>query len=190
MIHGTISDNRVAQFAALFEVHGDGYVYYGDNKLGGLPLSAQERDHYVTHFANVLRTGNRVMFSWIVCAAIGVVIAEEGYGWHTQDWQRYLVFLLPMPWLLWTWWRSQRIVLDEIGRRIPITPPRTIKAGLISRVAAFPWGLPSLMIGIGALLLVQQWRYGFSSRGVGSELIGISSILFGMWILWIKRKNR
>ena len=190
MIHIPVSENRVAQFAALFEAHGDGYVYYGDNRLGGLPLSAQERDRYVTHFANVLRTGNRVMVGWILCAVIAIVVAEEGYGWKSLDWQHYLVFLLPFPWVLWTWWRSRKIVLDEIGRRVPVTPPRTIKAGVISRIAAFPWRLPLMMIGIGTLLLVQQWRYGLASREFGGDLIGIGSISFGAWILWIKRTRR
>ena len=190
MIHVPVSDNRVAQFAALFEPHNDGYVYYGDNQLGGLPLSVQERDHYVTHFANVLRTGNRLMIGWILCVAIGVVVAEEGYGWRTQDWQHYLVFLLPMPWVLWTWRHSRKIVLDEIGRRVPVTPPRTTEAGILSRVSAFPLGFPLTMIGIGGALLVQQWRYGLAFREPGGDLIGIGTIALAIWILWVKRRRR
>lgn len=38
MMHVPISENRIAQFAAMFEPHNDPYVYYGDRYLGG-PLS-------------------------------------------------------------------------------------------------------------------------------------------------------
>lgn len=186
MIHIPISENRIAQFAAKFEPHNDGYVYYGDNRLGGLPLSTRERDDYIANFAKILRTGNRVTFGWIICAAIGLVVAEEGYSWQSNNWQRAIVFLLPFPWVFWTWWRSKQIVLDEIGRRMPVTPPRSYAAGVVSRVTAFPIALPLMMIGIGVLLLVLQWRYGLAFADISSDTIGGGVIVFGLWILWVK----
>lgn len=188
MIHIPISENRVAQFAARFEPHGDGYLYYGDSRLGGLPLSAAERDRYVAHFAKVLRAGSRLMVGWVLCAAIGLVVAAEGYGRQTQDWQRAVIFLLPVPWVLWTWRRSTAIVLEDIGRRVAVMPPQSVKAGVRSRVTAFPLEIPVMMIGIGALLLVQQWRYGTALTDVGGDQLGVGVIIFGAWILWIKRR--
>ncbi|MEO9133075.1 MAG: hypothetical protein ABI240_17955, partial [Sphingomonas sp.] len=56
-----------------------------------------------------------------------------------------------------------------------------------SRVAAFPMALPLLMIGIGTLLLIQQWRYGLALRDIGGDALGAGIIAFGIWILWVKR---
>lgn len=189
-MHIPISENRIAQFAANFEPHNDGYVYYGDRYLGGLPLDADERDGYIENFANVLRNGNRVLFAWVISAAVATVIAEEGYDWQTTSWQRVLVFILPLPWVMWTSWRSRQIVLEGIGRRMPVTPPRTYGAGVASRVAAFPVILPIAMIGIGVVLLVQQWRYGLTSDDIGGDALGVGVIAFGVWALWLARRRQ
>lgn len=190
MIHISTTENRIAQFAALFEPYKDGYVYYGDRWLGGLPLSAKEHDHYIAHFTKVLRTGDRVTFGWVICAAIGLIVAEEGFHRQTENWQRALLFLLPFPWLIWTWWRSKHIVLAEIGRRTPVTPPRTMEEGVMSRVAAFPMALPVMMMAVGAVLLVQQWRYGVAASDTTGDALGVGIITFGAWILWVKRQFR
>ncbi|QPC93277.1 hypothetical protein [Mesorhizobium sp. INR15] len=188
MIHIPLSDNRIAQFEARFETYQDGYVYYGDSSLGGLPLSAQERDRYVTNFVTILRRGNRVMLCWIILAAVGLLIAEVEYSHSFARWQQAIVFLMPFPWVLLTWRRSTRLVLDEIGGRTSVTPPRGYLKSIHSRVAAFPPALPLTMIGIGALLLVQLWRYGDARNDISGVALGLGVIGFGIWIFWVKRK--
>ena len=190
MIHIPISDNRIAQFSALFEPHGTGYLYYGDARRGRLPLSGQERDYYIAHFAKVLHTGNRIVYGWVICAAIGLMVAKIGFHRATSDWQRTLVFLLPFPWVMWTWWRSKRLVADTIGHRTAVTSPRSYVAGVRSRIAAFPPGLPVMMIAIGALLLVQQWRYGLAFRNMGSDAAGVGVIAFGALLIWMRRRKQ
>lgn len=190
VIHIPLSDNRIAQFAARFEPYMDGYVYYGDSRLGGLPLSAQERDRYVTNFVSVLRRGNRVILFWIMLAAVGLLIAEEGHYLAFARWQQAIVFLMPLPWVLWSWRRSTRVVLDEIGDRNPVTPPRGYLTGVHSRVAAFPPALPLVMIGIGLLLLIQLWRYGEATTDIGGVALALGVIGFGIWTFWVKRLVR
>ena len=187
MIHIPVSENRIAQFAAKFEPYDDAYVYYGDCHLGGLPVSTDERDYYVHNFARLLRTANWVMYGWVVLAAIGLVVAEEGFGWQVDGWQRALVFTLPLPWGIWMSWRSKHIVLEDIGRRMPVTRPRGYKAGVTSRVAAFPMAVPLMMIGIGTLLLIQQWRYGLVLYDFSGDVLCAGVIAFGLWIIWVQR---
>ena len=188
MIHIPLSENRIAQFAARFEPYQDGYAYYGDNRQGGLPLSAAERDHYLANFIRILRMANLVMIVWVLSAAVALAVAEEGFHQPTENWQRALLFLLPLPWVLWMWRRSTQIVLDEIGRRMPVTPPRSYASGVVFRVAALPTALPVMMLAIGAVLLVQQWRYDLMFTDGLGDALGAGVIGFGVWILRVKRR--
>ena len=182
-----ISGNQIAQFAARFEPHGDGYVYYASAQHGGVPLSADERDYFIAHYVTKLSQSMRVMKGWAIIAGIGLAIADIAYGVVLAEWQMAMIILLPCPWGIGSWWRARQLVYQRIGTRAEVTHARSYYDGVRSRVRAFPTGMVLLMLAVGVGLLIQLYRYGQLASDVSGTVIGIGVILFALWILWIKR---
>ena len=188
MIHLPVIENRIAQFAARFELCGkDGWAYHHDRATGGLPVSDEERAALLEGHVRALRLAVRVMYGWLAVAVIGLLIVYIRTGRDVPFWQEALVFLLPFPWAIWHVARAERAPFDLAGRRVPVTRPRTAAEGIRSRVAAFPASVPVMMIGVGALLLVQLVRLDQWRESPLEVALGIGVIVFGAWIFLIRR---
>jgi hypothetical protein len=183
-----IVENRIAQFAARFERHEAGWVYYGDRLTGGLPVSDAEHDALLAEHARRLRRAERVMHWWLAFAVIACAAWQLRFdtGERPGFWTFAPLLLLPLPWVYREWWRADRLATDLAGRRMAVTKPRSWQAGAKSRLAALPTSIGAMLLLISAVLAFQSrpWASAEQRLWLGEALIGMTG---GAWLLWMKR---
>lgn len=187
MLHLPIFENRIAQFAAKFAPLPDGnWVFHRNDWEEGWLIGKDELPDLLERHAAIVLRARTVSRWWIGIALVliaALVIVTKG---QVSNWWGGAIMLVPVPWILWELHRADRLPLE--ANRMAVAPPRGLRAGARARMAAFPLGLPLLMIGIGGLLLVQLWR----GDSLGSDLtgtgIGLFVTTFGAVILWVKRR--
>ena len=186
MIHLPIFENRIAQFAAKFAALPDGnWAFHRNDWEEGWLVRSAELPGLLERHAAIVQRARSVSRWWIGIALVliaGLVIATRG---QVDSWWGGAIMLVPVPWILWELHRADRLPLET--NRMAVAPPRGLKAGARARMAAFPLGLPLLMIAIGGLLLVQLWRGGELASDLTGTGIGLFVVLFGAVILWVKR---
>lgn len=193
-IHLPVVENRIAEYATRFARHGQGWVYHGDARTGGLPVSDGERDWLIAEHARLLRRAERAMRWWLPVAVIGIVgwsiwtgaISRPG---DPDPWTVVPILLLPMPWVAREFWRANRLAEDLAGRRIAVTPPRGRWESASLRIAALPPLVPALLLIVSAALAVQSrpWATGEQRLWLAEALLGLVA---GAGIVWLKRRGR
>lgn len=186
MLHLPIFENRIAQFAARFAPLPDGnWAFHRNDWEEGWLVRRDELEGLLSRHAAIVLRARAVSRWWIVIGLVvimALVIATHG---TVNNWWGGAIMLVPLPWIVWELRRADRLPFEQ--NRMAVAPPHGLRSGARARMAAFPLTLPLLMIGIGALLLVQLWRAGSLASDPMGTGIGLFVIGFGVVILWVKR---
>ncbi len=191
IIHLPIAENRVAQFAARFERQPvGGIVWFRNDWSGGLPVTEAEMNDLIVRHAAIVQRTRTAMNWWLVIAfaiAIAVVFARRG---DVPNWWGGALFVLPLPWVFYEWWRAERLPVTLTQGRRPIAPARGLIEGAGARLAALPLMVPLAMVVVGSLLLVQLWRGAHLASDPWATGTGFGVIVFGLGILGLRVSRR
>lgn len=191
IIHLPIVENRIAQFAARFERQPvGGIVWFKNDWSGGLPVSEAEMNDLIARHAAILHRAQRAMRWWLPIAVVLIIALVVATGGEVSNWWGGALFVLPLPWVFYQWWRAHRLPVTLTQGRRPIAPARGLIEGAGARLAALPLMIPLAMIVIGTLLLVQLWRAVHLASEPLSTGIGFGVIVFGLGILGIRVSRR
>lgn len=155
-----ITNNRIAQFAARFEVQPDGDVvyYHPSGHYGGLPCSLAEAEQLIRHYAVAQSRSMRWMLWWAICAGLALGLLDASGLWHTTQLEQMAIILAPMPLLFQSWYRASRAPLVLMRDRREASPPRSTIHAFWVRTQALPLGLFLALWAINGLLIYYYFR--------------------------------
>ena len=180
-----ITHNRIAQFAARFEMQANGTVayYHPDREHGGLPCSLEECQQMIAEFTQATERTSKIMFYWAIFSGIVLGILDASGVLVLLRWQQYAVILAPFPFMLYLWRRASLKPLDLLAGRLHCSPPRTIDSAFWHRVAALPASLFVAMLLPCVGLLYYGMTDGWGSLGMSSVLvIACNVFMTGLWL--------
>lgn len=183
-----ITHNRIAQFAARFEMQPDGSVayYHPDRKTGGLPCSLAEGEQLIQAYAHTMEhTTKRTMY-WVILSGISLGVLEATQWLPIDEWMQYFIMLVPLPILFYGWYQAGLKPLRLLRTRLPCSPPRSIESAFWNRIAALPTGLFLAML-LPSAGLVYYAMTGVQSLDISSLLIIGTNLL--MTVLWLYARN-
>jgi hypothetical protein len=125
-----VTHNRIAQFAARFEMQANGSVIYfhPDRATGGLPCTVAECEQLIQEFAQTHNRSLRWLMIWAIVSGITLGLLEASEIWVTTQWIQYLIILAPSPFTLYLWYESGQKPLRLLGSRLPCSPPRSVES--------------------------------------------------------------
>ncbi len=188
MIHLPINENAANQFAARFVAQPDGgFVYFHNDTTDGFPVSASETASLIADYARTLKLAYRVAIGWLVAGIVLLGVLYVPTDRYPPLWQEVPAFSGGVVVAMWLRWRAERAPLELAGRRVAVARARGLGVGARVRLAALPLSVPLMMIGVGALLLVQLWRLEHFAGDPFSGVLGVFVTVFGVVILAIRR---
>lgn len=183
-----ITHNRIAQFAARFEMQPDGSVayYHPDRKTGGLPCSLAECEQFIQAYAYTMEHTTKRTTYWVILSGITLGILEASGLLQLDEWMQYFIILVPLPVMFYAWHQAGLKPLRLLRTRIPCSPPRSIESAFWHRVAALPTSLFLAML-LPSGGLVYYSVTGVQNLDISSLLIIGSNLL--MTVLWLYARN-
>ena len=178
-----VTHNRIAQFAARFEMQENGTVTYYHPDRQGLPCSLEEAQQLIDEFQQTTERTSKIMFYWVICSGIVLGLLDASNVLVLLRWQQYAVILAPFPFILYIWRRASLKPLDSLNGRLHCSPPRTVESAFWHRVSALPASLFIAMLLPSGGLLYYGMTDGWESLGISSVLIIASNLLMtGIWL--------
>lgn len=183
-----ITHNRIAQFAARFEMQPNGSVayYHPNRKIGGLPCSLAECEQLVQEYTQTMERVTKQSSYWAIVSGITLGILEANQVWVIDKWLQYVIFLMPLPVMLYRWHQAGLKPLHFLKNRLPCSAPRSIESAFWHRVAALPDSLIIMML-LPSAGLVYYSVTGVKNLDISSLLIIGSNLL--MTMLWLYARN-
>jgi hypothetical protein len=180
-----VSQNRIAQFAARFEMQTDGSVvyYHPDRATGGLPCTLAEAEQLIEDYAKTCSRSMQWLMYWAIASGIGLGLLDASEIFVTQRSIQYLIILAPFPLMIYSVYQAGLKPLRLLGMRLTCSPPRSSESAFWHRVAALPVGLIIGMLLPSAGLIYYAIDKGWQSLDISSLLIIVSTML--MTVLWL-----
>lgn len=191
MIHSElVSQNRIAQFVARFEIQADGSViyYHPDRAYGGLPCTQAECEQLIQEYAANYVLSLRWMQYWAIVSGVMLGILEASGLWIPSRWLQFVIILAPTPIFLYSWYQAGQKPLQLLGGRLRCALPRTVESAFWQRVNALPVSLFVMMLLPSAGLLYYGIKDGWEKMETSSLLIIASNLT--MTAIWLYAKFR
>ncbi len=181
----TVSQNRIAQFAARFEMQADGSVvyYHPDRATGGLPCTLAEAEQLIQDYAKNYSRSRQWMTYWAIASGITLGILEASEVWTTTRWMQFLIILAPFPLLIYGGYQAGLAPLRLLGTRLHCSPPRSAESAFWHRVYALPGSLFIAMTLPSVGLLYYAMKDGWETLSLGSVLIiAVNTLMTCIWL--------
>lgn len=180
-----VRQNRIAQFAARFEMQQDGSViyYHPDRARGGLPCTVAEAEQLIQDYAKNYSRSRYGMACWAIAAGMTLGILDANEVWLTSRWIQFLIILAPFPLLIYSWRRAGLAPLRLLGTRLHCSPPRSAENAFWHRVSALPGSLFLTMLLPTGGLLYYAIEDGWEKLSLSSALIIAANTL--MSCVWL-----
>jgi hypothetical protein len=189
MIHSElVSQNRIAQFAARFEIQANGSViyYHPDRAYGGLPCTQAECEQLIQEYAANYVLSLRWMQYWAIVSGVMLGILEASGLWIPSRWLQFVIILVPTPIVFYSWYQAGQKPLQLLRGRLRCALPRTVESAFWQRVNALPASLFIMMLLPSAGLVYYGIEGGWEKIDASSLLIIASSIT--MTVIWLYAK--
>ena len=179
-----VTQNRIAQFAARFEMQADGSVVYfhPDRATGGLPCALAEAEQLIQEYAQTYSRTLQWMMYWAIASGVALGLLDASEIWKTTRWMQFPIILAPLPFVLYLWYRAGQKPLKLLGDRLHSAPPRSAESAFWHRVYALPGSLFIAMLLPSGGLLYYGIRDGWEKLGLSSALIIAANVL--MTCVW------
>jgi hypothetical protein len=179
-----VSHNRIAQFAARFEMQPDGSVvyYHPDRATGGLPCVLAEAEQLIEDYAQSYTRSLQWMMYWAIASGLVLGILEASETLMLSRWMQYLIILIPLPLTIYTGYQAGLQPLRVLGHRLPCAPPRSLESAFWQRVTALPASFFVMMLFINAGLAYHTFKNGLINLDMGNLFIISSSLV--MIVTW------
>ena len=181
----TVSQTRIAQFAARFEMQADGSViyYHPDRATGGLPCTVAEAEQLIQDYAKNYSRSTQWMACWAIVSGMTLGILDASQVWLTTGWIQSFIILAPFPWVIYSWYRAGLAPLRLLGTRLHCSPPRSAENAFWHRVNALPASLIITMLLPSAGLMYYTIEGGWEKLNISYLLIiGSTLLMTGVWI--------
>lgn len=174
-----VNQNRIAQFAARFEVQPDGMIlyYHPGRHSGGIRCTQAECADMIQAFANTQTRSSRWMLGWVIVAGFALGILEAAGGWSTSRLEQIAILLAPFPLLLQIWYHASRRPLQILHDRPAWGPPRTVESAFWGRVRALPASFFALLWFPNLLLLYYHFFGKDALDATSMATIGAAALL-------------
>lgn len=179
MSFSLVSQNRIAQFAARFEVQADGMVlyYHPGRHSGGIRCTQEECAGMIQAFADTQMRSSRWMLIWVIGAGVLLGILDAGGWWSTDRPEQAAILLAPLPFILQIWYRASRRPLQVLRDRPAWGPPRTVESAFWGRMAAFPIRFFAILWLPNLLLLYYHFSGQHPLDATATATTGVAAIL-------------
>ena len=187
-----LSLNRIAQFAARFEMQEDGSVayYHPDRATGGLPCTLEECEKLIDDYTRTYRDSMKWMIYWAIVSGITLGLLEASETWVTTRWVQYAIMLAPFPLVIYLWYQAGQKPLQLLGTRLHCSPPRSVESAFWSRVRALPASLFLYMSLPSGGLVYYAIEDGWEKVGISSlVIVGCNLLMTVVWLYarWIRK---
>ncbi|MDD2720163.1 MAG: hypothetical protein PHH47_02495 [Gallionella sp.] len=177
-----INDNRIAQFAARFELQEDGScLYFHPGGHGGLPCSESEANAMIAEFSATQNRSMRSGIYWAIGCGLVLGLLEASQTLVFDRWMQYALILMPFPYILLAWRQASLQPLRHLEGRFPAAPPRSGTEARNSRLAALPPGLFVSMLACDALLAWYAMDTGWETDS--ALIVGATLLMASAWLL-------
>lgn len=141
--HSLITHNRIAQFAARFEMQANGSVVYfhPDRETGGLPCSVSECEQFIQDYAQTIQRTIKLSTYWAIFSGITIGLLDASKVLVLVDWMQYSIILAPLPCIVYAWRKASLKPLLTLRNRLHCAQPRSMESAFWNRVAALPASL-------------------------------------------------
>ncbi len=179
-----VTHNRIAQFAARFEMPSDdSVVYYHPNGfVGGLPCTLEEAQELIDTYAYRYESVVRWMMYWAIATGLLLGSLSASGVWETTHGVEMVILLFPAPWFIYRTYRDGQKPLVLLGTRLPCSPPRSSPRAFWHRVRALPVGLiVTMLLPTGGLIyygLFEDFQF-----DIGTTLIVVANLT--MSVIWM-----
>lgn len=177
-----VTQNRLAQFAARFEVREDGtLVYFHPDGREGLPCTQAEAAQLIVEFEQTHQRSLRGVVFWVIACGLILGVLEASGVAILPRWGQYAIFLAPFPFVWREWYHAKLRPLLFLEGRVPVAPPRTVSRARHTRFAALPASLMVTMLLPAAGLTYYAAQTGWEVSH--ALIVGSNLFLAAAWVM-------